>query len=255
MGGSDQWGNIVAGIDLVRRTHQKKAFGITFPLITTSSGIKMGKTHKGAVWLDPERTSPYEYYQFWVNCDDADVARFMALFTFMPMEEIEAIKNMEGALLNKAKAILAWEATTIAHGKDQALSAYGASAAMFGVPQIPDDIIPSSTVPRNGMGGQENGGDASIGMAMEIKSPHDGVPGSTYDKVLMDKGLPAVDLFVEVGLCKSKSDARRLLSQGGGYLNDERIEAFDQLITTSDAGNGEILLRAGKKKYHKLILK
>ena len=254
MGGSDQWGNIVAGIDLVRRTHQKKAFGITFPLITTSSGIKMGKTHKGAVWLDPERTSPYEYYQFWVNCDDADVARFMALFTFLPMEEIEAIKVMEGALLNKAKAILAWEATTIAHGKDNALSAYAASAAMFGVPQIPEDIIPSSTVPRNGLDGPGNGADGSLGAGLKIKSPHDGVPATPFDSSLMDKGLPAVDLFVEVGLCKSKSDARRLLSQGGGYLNDERIEAFDQLITTSDAGNGEILLRAGKKKYHKLIL-
>ncbi len=255
MGGSDQWGNIVAGIDLVRRTHQKRAFGITFPLITTSSGIKMGKTHKGAVWLDPERTSPYEYYQFWVNCDDADVARFMALFTFLPMEEIEAIKNMEGALLNKAKAILAWEATAIAHGKDHALSAYAASAAMFGVPQIPEDIIPSSTVPRNGMDGFGNDADGSLGTGIKMESPHDGVPGTTFDKSFIDKGLPAVDLFVEVGLCKSKSDARRLLSQGGGYLNDRRIEAFDQLISTPDVVNGEILLRAGKKKYHKLILK
>ena len=255
MGGSDQWGNIVAGIDLVRRTQQKKAFGITFPLITTSSGIKMGKTHKGAVWLDPERTSPYEYYQFWVNCDDADVARFMALFTFLPMEEIEAIKTLEGSLLNKAKAILAWEATTIAHGKEQALSAYGSSAAMFGVPQIPEDLLPSSTVPRKGMDGERNVVDGSSGINMETKSVNDGIPATSFETSRMDKGLQAVDVFAEIGLCKSKSDARRLLNQGGGYLNDQRIDGFDQMISTADAAGGEILLRAGKKKYHKLILK
>ncbi len=114
MGGSDQWGNIVAGIDLIRRTLGKQAFGITFPLITTAAGIKMGKTHKGAVWLDPERFSPYDYYQFWVNCDDADVARFLALFTFLPMHEIEQVRSLEGADLNRAKTILAYEATKIA---------------------------------------------------------------------------------------------------------------------------------------------
>jgi tyrosyl-tRNA synthetase len=240
MGGSDQWGNIVAGIDLVRRTQQKKAFGITFPLITTSSGIKMGKTHKGAVWLDPERTPPYEYYQFWINCDDADVARFMALFTFLPMEEIEQVKNLEGSMLNYAKAVLAWEATVIAHGKEEALAAYDASCAMFGAPGIPEESFPSTTIPRTGKG---KGGGLNA------------VPSTSYDKTALDKGLPAVDVFSEVGLCKSKSDARRLLGQGGGYLNDERITAFDQLIFTSHAREGEILLRAGKKKYHKLILK
>ncbi|SMC41441.1 tyrosyl-tRNA synthetase [Desulfocicer vacuolatum DSM 3385] len=237
MGGSDQWGNIVAGIDLVRRTQQKKAFGITFPLITTSSGIKMGKTHKGAVWLDPERTPPYEYYQFWVNCDDADVARFMALFTFLPMEEIEQVKKMEGAMLNSAKAVLAWEATVIAHGMDAAKASYEAACAMFGAPEIPDTCFSSSTIPRSAKGGA------------------DAVPGTAYDRAALDKGIAAVDIFAEVGLCKSKSDARRLLNQGGGYLNDERIAAFDQLILTSHATDGEILLRAGKKKYHKLILK
>jgi len=238
MGGSDQWGNIVAGIDLVRRTQQKKAFGITFPLITTSSGIKMGKTHKGAVWLDPERTPPYEYYQFWINCDDADVAKFMALFTFLPMEEIEQVKKLEGAMLNSAKAVLAWEATIIAHGTKNAQAAYDAACAMFGAPEIPEDRFPSTTIPRTGKG---RAGDA--------------VPSTSYDKVALDKGIPAVDVFAQVGLCKSKSDARRLLNQGGGYLNDERIAAFDQLILTSHAREGEILLRAGKKKYHKLILK
>jgi len=238
MGGSDQWGNIVAGIDLVRRTQQKKAFGITFPLITTSSGIKMGKTHKGAVWLDPERTPPYEYYQFWINCDDADVAKFMALFTFLPMEEIEQVQKLEGAMLNSAKAVLAWEATVIAHGIKNAQAAYDAACAMFGAPKIPEDCFSSTTIPRSGKG-----------------SAGDAVPSTSYDKVTLDKGIPAVDVFAQVGLCKSKSDARRLLNQGGGYLNDERIAAFDQLILTSHARDGEILLRAGKKKYHKLILK
>jgi tyrosyl-tRNA synthetase len=125
MGGSDQWGNIVAGIELIRRMRQQTAFGITFPLITTSSGDKMGKTVKGAVWLDPARTSPYEYYQFWVNTDDRDVARFLALFTFLPMDEIRAVEKLEDEKLNFAKSILAFEATALAHGKTQAVKAYG----------------------------------------------------------------------------------------------------------------------------------
>ena len=255
MGGSDQWGNIVAGIDLVRRTQQKKAFGITFPLITTSSGIKMGKTHKGAVWLDPLRTPPYEYYQFWINCDDADVAKFMALFTFLPMEEIAGVKKLEGAMLNSAKAILAWEATTIAHGKDAALRAYDASVAMFGAPDVPEGVVPSTTMPRSSKDRRGVLDVESPSFNLSMEGSVDAVPSTLYAKTVMDKGLPAVDVFCEVGLCKSKSDARRLLSQGGGYLNDQRIDSFDQLISTSDAKDGEILLRAGKKKYHKLILK
>jgi tyrosyl-tRNA synthetase len=123
MGGSDQWGNIVAGIELVRKARQETIFGITFPLITTSSGAKMGKTAKGAVWLDAERTSPYEYYQFWVNTDDRDVARFLALFTFLPMDEIRGIESLSGADLNTAKAVLAFEATTLAHGREAAIQA------------------------------------------------------------------------------------------------------------------------------------
>lgn len=148
MGGSDQWGNIVAGIDLVRRTLGKQAFGITFPLITTASGIKMGKTHKGAVWLDPERFSPYDYYQFWVNSDDADVARFLALFTFLPMDEIEKVKSLEGAGLNKAKTILAYEATKICHGEEEAVKSLKAAASMFGSVEVPSDLLPSASIPR-----------------------------------------------------------------------------------------------------------
>ncbi|MGD9005525.1 MAG: tyrosine--tRNA ligase, partial [Desulfobacterales bacterium] len=148
MGGSDQWGNIVAGVELIRRVHQGAAFGITFPLITTSSGEKMGKTAKGAVWLDAAKTSPYEYYQYWINTDDRDVVRFLALFTFLPMAEIHQIDQLSGADLNSAKAILAFEATRLAHGNQAAIEAHQAAASMFGTRQVPADILPSSTLPR-----------------------------------------------------------------------------------------------------------
>src|SRR3972149_4615228 len=132
MGGSDQWGNIVAGIDLIRRLEGKQAYGMTFPLIMTADGRKMGKTEKGAVWLDPQRTSPYEYYQFWINTDDRDVKRFLALFTFLPMEEIEEeYGNLEGADLRKGKEVLAYEATQIVHGEEEARKAREASRALF----------------------------------------------------------------------------------------------------------------------------
>lgn len=239
MGGSDQWGNIVAGIDLVRRTQQKTAFGITFPLITTSTGIKMGKTHKGAVWLDQERTSPYEYYQFWINSDDADVSRFLSLFTFLPMEEIRATESLEGAEINMAKAVLAFEATAIAHGKEQAVKAFESSASVFGTFMIPEGLLPSSKIPRGGDAGKL---DASV-------------PFTVFGMERLKKGVPAADLFVEVGLSKSKSEARRLLGQGGGYVNGDRIASFDQLLILDEHQSKEMLLRAGKKKYHKIIAK
>ena len=237
MGGSDQWGNIVAGIDLVRRTLKKQAYGITFPLITTASGIKMGKTHKGAVWLDAEKFSPYEYYQFWVNADDADVVRFLALFTFLPMAEINQVKHLEGADLNKAKAILAYEATRICHGEDAAVKALQASVSMFGSIEIPKGLLPGSSIPR---------GPHSV-------ASDTAVPSSSYLKKDIEK-IPVVDLFMNVGLCKSKSDARRLVKQGGAYINGNRIAVFGQMIVDDDVKDNEILLRAGKKKYHKIIL-
>jgi len=238
MGGSDQWGNIVAGIDLVRRTLGKQAFGITFPLITTASGIKMGKTHKGAVWLDPERFSPYEYYQFWVNCDDADVSRFLALFTFLPMEEVEAVKSLEGADLNKAKAVLAYEATKIAHGEQEAEKSLKASVSVFGSLEVPDALLPGSTIPRG------------------IHSPDsdESVPSSVYNKEEVSGKALLIDLLTQTELCKSKSDARRLVKQGGAYINGERIASMDQIVSAADADGNEILLRVGKKKYHKIIL-
>jgi tyrosyl-tRNA synthetase len=238
MGGSDQWGNIVAGIDLVRRTQAKTVFGITFPLITTSSGIKMGKTHKGAVWLDPLKTSAYDYYQFWINTDDADVAKFMALFTFLSMQEIDEVKKLKGADMNSAKAVLAYEATAIAHGGEAASAAFDAAASVFGAPAVPKGLCASSSIPR----GVSQG--ASV----------DNVPSSLFEVERLKQGIPAIDVFVEVGLCNSKGDARRLIGQGGGYLNNERIESFDTLISDQDFKDGEILLRAGKKRYHKIIL-
>ena len=238
MGGSDQWGNIVAGIDLTRRTLGKQAFGITFPLITTASGIKMGKTHKGAVWLDAQRFSPYEYYQFWVNADDADVVRFLALFTFLPMEEIDQVSHLKGADLNKAKAILAFEATRICHGEDEANKALEASVSMFGNIEIPRDLLTSSSIPRGS----------------HLVTNEKSVPSSSYNKDDVIGQISIIDLFMDAGLCKSKSDARRLVQQGGAYINGNRAVSLDHVITADDIEKNEILLRAGKKKYHKIIL-
>ncbi len=238
MGGSDQWGNIVAGIDLIRRTLRKQAFGITFPLITTSSGIKMGKTHKGAVWLDPQRCSPYDYYQFWVNTDDADVERFLALFTFLPMPEIRQVNQLAGSELNKAKAVLAYEATRIAHGETEAVKAFNAATSVFGPVQIPGTILPSSTVARDSHSGS---------------GPDETIPSTSMTLLDFEPGVFLSDLLVQTALCSSKSDAKRLIKQGGGYVNGNRVSDIDRKVTVSDITEGEIMLRAGKKKYHKII--
>jgi len=238
MGGSDQWGNIVAGVELIRRASQKQAYGITFPLVTTSSGAKMGKTAKGAVWLDPERTSPYDFYQFWVNTDDADVVRFLSLFTFLPMGEISEVKDLKDSDLNSAKAILAYEATLLAHGKENADKALASAASMFGAKVIPDNILPSSTIIRQAKGGTG-----------------DNVPATEIEENRLKEGIPAFKLFFEIGLAQSGGAARKLLTQGGGYMHDERITPFDYEITTRDMKDNEIILRAGKKRYHKIILK
>jgi tyrosyl-tRNA synthetase len=238
MGGSDQWGNIVAGIDLIRRESQKTAFGITFPLITTSSGAKMGKTAKGAVWLDPQRTSPYEYFQFWVNTDDRDVERFLSLFTFLPMSEIMEAVGLEGAALNSAKAVLAYEATRLAHGSQEADKAYAAAQQIFGSKPVAASLFPSSTIPRQ----------TSVDMDETTPSSILGVEG-------LKKGVPAFKLFHQVGLSDSGGAARRLIEQGGGYLNGNRLESFDYIVSDQDLQGGQLLLRAGKKKYHRIIAK
>jgi len=237
MGGSDQWGNIVAGIDLIRKVKRGSGFGITFPLITTSSGEKMGKTASGAIWLDAARTSPYEYYQYWVNVDDSDVVRFLALYTFLPMAEIRSVSNLKDAQLNIAKSILAYETTRLVHGAQEADKAFQASLAMFGDRQIPADILPSSSIPR------------------KLKAAaKESVPSTTMSLQVFQEGLPAFKLFHQAGLAKSGGAARRLIEQGGAYLNGDRVAAFDQLITHADFEKDEILLRSGKKKFHKIVL-
>jgi tyrosyl-tRNA synthetase len=238
MGGSDQWGNIVAGVDLVRRMRQKTVYGITFPLITTASGEKMGKTAQGAVWLDPELTSPYEYYQYWVNTEDQDVARFLAYFTFLPMEEIRAIADLQGADLNLVKTILAYEVTKITHGEDAARGAQAESEEIFGARTIPGNLLPSSGVRRK--------------PAAMIDAAAARMPTATIGSSRLRQGIPAFELFAEIGLCSSKGEARRLIQQGGGYMNGRRIQKFDERATLDHLENGEILLRAGKKKYHRV---
>jgi tyrosyl-tRNA synthetase len=236
MGGSDQWGNIVAGIELIRRVNQKTAFGVTFPLITTSNGEKMGKTAKGAVWLDPARTSPYDYYQYWVNTDDRDVARFLALFTFLPMTEIDQVETLQGADLNSAKAVLAFEATLLAHGEQEALKAHQGAASMFGNREVPDYVLPSSTIPR------------------ELAQVDDGgVPQSYVATEKLRQGIPAFKLFQDAGLAASSGAARRLIGQGGAYINGRRIDSFDQIINEQDLNEDRIIvLRSGKKRFHKI---
>jgi tyrosyl-tRNA synthetase len=238
MGGSDQWGNIVAGVDLVRRMRQETVYGITFPLITTASGEKMGKTAQGAVWLDSELTSPYEYYQYWINTEDQDVTRFLGYFTFLPMEEIKAVADLQGADLNLVKSILAYEVTKITHGEAAASAAQAESEDIFGARSIPDDLLPSSKVRRQPVS-EANGAAA-------------GMPTTTIASSRLSQGIPAFELFAEVGLCSSRGEARRLIQQGGGYINDQRIKKFDERATLEHLEKGEILLRAGKKKYHRI---
>jgi tyrosyl-tRNA synthetase len=255
MGGSDQWGNIVAGIDLVRKVRQETVFGITFPLITTSSGAKMGKTAEGAVWLDPDRTSPYDYYQYWINTDDRDVARFMALFTFLPMEEIKKLEKLSGADLNNAKVVLAFEATRIAHGEQEALKAYYAAQRMFGVRIVPEEILPSSSVPRDVSESNDlsnTSGDSSLDSEKLAMEALDSIPQSHIEEGQFKDGIPAFKLYHQVGLADSGSAARRLIEQGGAYVNGRRIESYDYLLTADDVVDLEILLRAGKKRYHKV---
>ncbi len=238
MGGSDQWGNIVAGIDLIRRVEGENAFGITFPLITTASGAKMGKTAAGAVWLDKERTPAYDYFQFWVNTDDRDVARFLALFTFLPMDEIRPVEEMTGADLNAAKSILAFEATRLAHGDEEAKNAYQSAISMFGARKLPDDLLPSSSIPRGA-----------------VSADDETVPQMEMPADEFKDGIPCFKLFQKVGLVESSGAARRLIKQGGGYVNGRRLEAFDELITGNDINGMEILLRAGKKHFFKIRIK
>ncbi len=221
MGGNDQWGNILSGVDLIRRLEGEMVHGMTFPLMTTSAGIKMGKTHKGAVWLDPELTSPYEYYQYWINQDDRDIARFLALFTFLPMEDVQRLASLKGAEIKQAKEVLAYETTKLCHGVHEAEMARNAAQQLFG----------------------ESKTDSS-----------ESIPTYSLKPEELENGIPAYLLFERSGLCKTRGEARRLISQGGGYTNDMRIETFDQILDKNDMLDGVILIRAGKKRYLKITV-
>jgi tyrosyl-tRNA synthetase len=219
LGGNDQWGNILAGVDLIRRVEGAEVYAMTFPLLTTASGAKMGKTAAGTVWIDADMTPPFDYYQYWINVEDGDVARFMRLFTFMPLEEIDALTRFEGAELRPAKEVLAYEATRVAHGQQAADEAREASRALFA-----------------------GGGDA------------DAVPAIEVEQGELASGIAAVDLFERTGLCRSRSEARRLIQQGGAYVNDVAVDDVDREVTPNDLQDGALLLRAGKKRYHRVVV-
>jgi tyrosyl-tRNA synthetase len=231
IGGNDQWGNILSGADLTRRLEGRIVHGLTLPLLTTSSGIKMGKTHKGAVWLDPELTSPYHYYQYWINQNDQDVERFLALFTLLPMDEVQRLGALEGADIRKAKAILAYEATKICHGKSAADQAREESNRLFKTDSSQEGI-------------------SSDNMPSEIFQG----PSFSIGLEELEQGIPAFILFEKAGLCKTRGEARRLISQGGGYLNGEKVQAFDQAVNSSHLNHDSLLLRAGKKRYMRIIV-
>ncbi len=233
MGGNDQWGNIVAGIDLTRRLEGKPVYGVTFPLITTSIGHKMGKTEKGTVWLDSELTSPYDYFQYWMNSDDRDLERFLALFTFLPMEEIMKVRELVDSELNMAKAVLAFEATKITHSEDAAVSAWQASASAFNLKPVDAALFPSSSIPR-------------VNSVNDVSA----ITSIAKSREEMEKGLSIIDLLTEVDLCKSRGEAKRLINQGGAYVNGVQVRSIDEKIGLSHIDEtGEVRLRKGKKKY------
>jgi len=219
-GGSDQWGNIVNGIELGRRIDQKELFGFTTPLLTTASGAKMGKTASGAVWLNADMLSPYDYYQFWRNTEDADVGRMLRYFTELPMDEIARIEKMRGAEINEAKKILALEATKMCHGEQAALDAAETARKTF-----------------------EEGAAA------------EGLPKISLPRSRLAEGIPAFVLFKDAGLAASGGEARRLIAGGGARVNDEKVESDQRLITLSDLNAEQtIKLSAGKKKHALVVV-
>ncbi|MBM3223647.1 MAG: tyrosine--tRNA ligase [Candidatus Tectomicrobia bacterium] len=219
MGGDDQWGNMVAGVDLIRRVVDGEAFALTFPLLATASGQKMGKTAAGAVWLDAELTSPYEFYQFWINVDDRDVPRFLKYYTLLPLDEIARLDALQGADIRQAKEVLAFEVTALTHGVAAAQAAQQAARALF-----------------------EGTGDLV------------GVPETALPEIRLATGVPVIDLLVETGLASTKSAARRLIQQGGASLNGIRLQDLDAVITSADFQQGALLFRAGKKHYHRVVV-
>lgn len=219
LGGNDQWSNIIAGVDLIRRKEQKNAYGMTFKLLTNSEGKKMGKTENGAVWLDPERTTPYEFYQYWRNIDDKDVSKCLSLLTFLPMEEVNRLSAFKGSEINQSKEVLAFELTKIVHGEEEAIRAQTAAKALF-------------------QGGTAGGSIPTTKMAAS-------------DFV---NGVDIITLLQKVELIPSRAEGRRLIQQGGIKLNDKKIDTIEYSVTDSDISYGEILIQKGKKVFHKIKL-
>jgi len=218
MGGSDQWGNIVTGIDLTRRADAQEVFGLTSPLITTASGAKMGKTADGAIWLNADRLSPFQFWQFWRNAEDGDVERFLALFTELPMDEVRRLGALEGADINEAKIILANEATTLCHGADAAAEAMRTAQQTFA--------------------------DGGAG---------DGLPQIELPAAEAD-GLSMVAALVRVGFAKSNGEARRLIRGGGARINDVSVSDEDQLLQPADFDDGRAKISAGKKRHALIVI-
>jgi tyrosyl-tRNA synthetase len=219
IGGDDQWGNIVAGMELIRRLEGAEAFGLTFPLVTTADGKKMGKTEKGALFLDPAMVSPYEFFQYWRNVPDADVERFLLMFTFLPADECRRLGQGKDAAINLAKETLAFEVTLLIHGKEEAEKAAAAARAMFGG------------------GGQDR----------------DAIPSRPLSAGDLAKGVSAIELFAMTDLCASRADARRLITQGGAFIGERKIESLETVVDSSWLSGGELLLKAGKKRFFRLV--
>lgn len=220
LGGDDQWSNILAGVDLIRRVEGKSAYGMTFNLLTTSEGKKMGKTEAGALWLDPNKTSPYDFYQYWRNIDDADVKKCLSLLTLIPMDEVDRLASLEGEKINEAKKVLAYEVTKLIHGKDEADKAKAAAEALFGKGSNTADL-----------------------------------PGTTISKADFEENANIIDMLLLLGLIPSKGEGRRLIQQGGIYVNDVRISSIDHSLTSDDLTDGSLMIRKGKKVYHRLEVK
>jgi len=237
MGGDDQWGNILAGVDLIRRVEGATVEALTFPLLTLASGAKMGKTAQGAVWLDPGLFSPYDFYQYWVNVDDRDVGRLLRLFTLLPLEEIKRLEAFKDSETNEAKRILAYEATKITHGEKAAEEAKAASNAAFGGKTV------DATVTKDGAAS----GKTSVAGDLTV------LPTTAVPRARLEAGISPAELFTEVGLTPSRREAKRLIEQGGLYVNDERIDTVERLLTIKDLGPDGMLLKAGKKKIHRVV--
>lgn len=220
MGGNDQWSNIIGGVELIRRKENKPAYGLTFKLLTTSEGIKMGKTMKGAVWLDPEKTSPYEFYQYWRNIEDVKVEECLGLLTFLPMDEVRRLGALEGAEINKAKEVLAYEITKIVHGEEEAAKAQEAARTVFA-----------------GGGKSEN------------------MPTSEYEQSVFED-MDILSILVDTKLAKNRSEARRLVTQGGVSVNDVKVTEIDKKFTFNDLDDdGSLIVKKGKKGFHQVKIK